>query len=507
MPDLHFPPPGDWLIFALFLLGLSGLIGFANWMQRVHAVSAERTRKLVHVLSGVAVLLSPFLFATPVLLLVLAALFVLLNALALRTGRFAGIHATGRKTYGTVFYPLSFFLLTLLFWQREMTALWVGMSLLGIADFCAALAGGAAVQPIVLPLRSDRKTLQGSLTMWLSSLLLVWAGFEWIAPLLGPTPEPMRSLLAAVGISLLATAAEALSWRGSDNLTVPVLGAVMAYFYLHASQAAITQFFTGEILALAVAAVSYRVRFLDLSGALATFMLGAVVFGLGGWVFSVPLLAFFVLSSLLSRFGARRKRAASRAFQKGHRRDFGQVVANGGVPGLVVILWYIDPQPLWYALFLGAVAAVTADTWATEIGLLSRRPPRLITTLQTVTAGTSGAISGLGLFGAGLGAFIIALLGAALQFGGPGQRFGVTGIAFITLAGVLAHLFDSLLGATIQAQRICPTCRRISEKKGECCGSERQPHSGWHWVDNDVVNGICAVSGVLAVLLALPVLQ
>lgn len=507
MPDLHFPPLRDWLIFAFFLLALFGLIAFANWMQRAHAVSAERTRKLVHVLSGVAVLISPFLFATPILLLVMAALFVLLNALALRTGRFAGIHATGRKTYGTVFYPLSFFLLILLFWQREVTALWVGMSLLGIADFCAALAGEAAAKPIMLPLNSDRKSLQGSVTMFFSSLLLVWAGFAWIAPLLGPAPELARALLAAVGISLLATAAEALSWRGSDNLTVPLLGAVMAYFYLHAPWTAIVQFFTGEILALAVAAISYRVRFLDLSGALATFVLGAVVFGWGGWAFSLPLLAFFVLSSLLSRFGARRKRAASGAFQKGHRRDFGQVVANGGVPGLLVVLWYLDPQPLWYSLFLGAVAAVTADTWATEIGLLSRRPPRLITTLQTVAAGTSGAISGLGLFGAGLGAFTIAMLGAALQFGEPGQRFGFSGIAFITLAGVLAHLFDSLLGATIQAQRICPTCGKISEKRGECCGAERQPHSGWHWVDNDVVNGVCALCGVLAVLLAMPVLQ
>ncbi|RIK79036.1 hypothetical protein DCC62_06495 [candidate division KSB1 bacterium] len=72
----------------------------------------------------------------------------------------------------------------------------------------------------------------------------------------------------------------------------------------------------GELLAMAVAAISYRVKFLDLSGALATFVLGSFVFGLGGWKFSLPLLAFFVLSSMLSRLGAARKRAANKNFQK-----------------------------------------------------------------------------------------------------------------------------------------------------------------------------------------------
>ncbi len=503
MPNLHLSATLDWLIFGGFLLMLFVLLASADALQCRNILTGETSRKMVHILAGVAVLLSPFLFQTSLPLLILAALFTVLNALALKFGRFSGIHATGRKTYGTVFYPLAFFVLLLLFWRREPLALLVGMSLLAIADVCAALAGKQAKSPMRLPLPGDRKSLQGSLAMFSSSALLVFIGFAWVGPILGFQPETARVMFAVIGIALLATTGEAVSWRGSDNLSVPLLGGFLTYFYVNASEAAILQFFVGELLALTVAAISYRVKFLDLSGALATFVLGSFVFGLGGWKFSLPLLAFFVLSSVLSRLGAARKRAANKNFQKGHRRDLGQVLANGGIPGLLVVLWYLAPQPVWYFLFLGAVAAVTADTWATEIGLLSRRPPRLITSLKTVTTGTSGAISIIGLFGAALGAGTIALLGWALQSAGSVHRFGFIGVALITGAGVLAHLFDSLLGATIQAQRICLTCRRISEKKGECCGAERQPHSGWRWVDNDVVNGVCALSGVLAVFLGM----
>ncbi|KAA0221235.1 DUF92 domain-containing protein [candidate division KSB1 bacterium] len=507
MPILHHSATLDWVIFGGFLLLLFVLLAAAEALQRRNILTGETSRKIVHMLTGLAVLLSPFLFQTLLPLLILAVLFTVLNAVALKFGRFSGIHATGRKTYGTVFYPLAFFVLLLLFWRRETLALLVGMSLLAIADVCAALVGEQAKSPLRLPLPGDRKSLQGSLAMFVSSALLVFIGFAWAGPILGFHPETSRVIFAVIGIALLATAGEAVSWHGSDNLSVPLLGGFLTYFYVNASDAAIVQFFVGELLALAVTAISYRVKFLELSGALATFVLGSFVFGLGGWKFSLPLLAFFVLSSMLSRLGAARKRAANKNFQKGHRRDLGQVLANGGIPGLLVVLWYLAPQPVWYFLFLGAVAAVTADTWATEIGLLSRRPPRLITSLKIVASGTSGAISTLGLFGAALGAGTIALLGWALQSVSPAHRFGLIGVVLITAAGVLAHLFDSLLGATIQTQRVCLTCRKVSEKKGECCGAERQPHSGWRWVDNDMVNGICALSGVLAVFLGMPMLK
>lgn len=506
MPILHSPPLRDWLVLGGFMILIFALLLAADGLRRYRLAPPEVTRKTVHLLTGILILACPFIFQSVVPLLVLAALFTIINYLALRYQLFPGIHVNTRPTLGTVYYPISFFILLLLFWERNPLALLVGMSLLAIADVCAALAGENAKAPIKLPLPGDQKSLQGALAMFGSSTILVFAGFYFIGPLQNFTPLWHWLFLISLAIALLAAAAETLSWRGSDNLSVPLLCGPLAAFFTNASPEAAQQFLFGEMLAALVAILSFRLRFLDAGGALVTFILGTIIFGLGGWSFSLPILAFFILSSLLSKFGARRKHSATEKFQKGSRRDWGQVLANGGVAGVLVVFWYLQPEPLYYFLYLGAVAAVTADTWATEIGVLSAQPPRLITTWQIVSAGTSGAISFLGLMGAMLGAASIAVLGWAVQLREAAYQFGIKGIALITLGGVFAHLCDSVLGATIQAQQRCSVCAKVSEKKGECCGVAREPHSGWRWVDNDVVNGACGLCGVLIVFLGREIL-
>jgi len=153
----------------------------------------------------------------------------------------------------------------------------------------------------------------------------------------------------------------------------------------------------------------------------------------------VLLLAFFVLSTLLSR--------------RGTARNERQVIANGGIAALAALAgnW------LWFA---GALAAANADTWATEIGSHSRTPPRLIISGRRVPAGTDGGITVLGTAGGIAGAGLVAGLSYLL-----GQRSGVA----IAVAGIVGMLVDSLLGATVQ-------------------GKVR-------WMDNDVVNLAATLTG------------
>ncbi len=501
MPNVDFPPLRDWFVLSGFTALIAALLfGTEKWRQQ-QRLRTGHSRKLVHFLTGLLMLASPFLFESHLPLLFISLLFILVNVLALRFGLFPAIQIATRKSWGTVFYPIAFFLLIAWFWKRDRLALMVGMSLLAIADVCAALAGERAAQPKILPLPGDRKSLQGALAMFVSSFCLILGSILFFGPAQGFAPVWTVLVLIAIALALLATVAEALSWRGSDNLSVALVGAAAMHFFVQASPVALQQFLLGEALALLVATVSYSVRFLDAGGACGTFMLGTLIFGLGGWPFSLPILAFFILSSLLSRLGASRKKSVQENFQKGHRRDLGQVLANGGIPGLMVLLWHVIPLPFFYLLYLGAVAAVTADTWATEIGLFSQKLPRLIMTWKTVSRGVSGAISSLGMLGAFSGALCLALIGWAVQWDNPVYALGIRGVILITLAGVLASLCDSLLGATIQARQICTVCHQVSEKKGICCGVERRHSAGWRWVDNDVVNGLCGLSGGLVVLL------
>ena len=136
----------------------------------------------------------------------------------------------------------------------------------------------------------------------------------------------------------------------------------------------------GFLLAALIALLAWRAHALSPSGALAAALTGGLIFGLGGLPWAALLLTFFISSSLLSRLFAGRKAGVSEKFSKGHQRDWGQVLANGGLGALLVTGYALWPEsPAWWAAYVGAMAAVNADTWATELGVLSRSAPRLIT--------------------------------------------------------------------------------------------------------------------------------
>lgn len=268
----------------------------------------------------------------------------------------------------------------------------------------------------------------------------------------------------------------------------------------------------GLALAVIVALLAYRVRFLNRSGALAAALLGTVVFGLGGIAWAVLLLAFFITSSGMSRMFKRRKAALDEKFSKGSRRDAWQVAANGGISGVFVLLHVIFPDAAWPWLgFAGSLAAANADTWATELGVLSRSQPVLISTGKRVEAGTSGGISPAGTLAALTGALLIGGLGAWLwnlavpPTGSPSPGMFFTRMGGIALAGLLGSLIDSYLGATVQAIYTCPSCQKETERHPvHLCGTPTTYLRGLRWLDNDRVNILCTLTGgTLAALLAL----
>ena len=135
------------------------------------------------------------------------------------------------------------------------------------------------------------------------------------------------------------------------------------------------QLLIGIGLALFIAYLARKAGSLSRSGAVAAAIIGGITFGLGGLLPAILLLTFFITSSLLSRVGGKRKLVVATAFEKGGERDYGQVIANGSVASLFVILFALTNEKLWLIGMIGAFAAVIADTWATELGVLARRRP------------------------------------------------------------------------------------------------------------------------------------
>jgi uncharacterized protein (TIGR00297 family) len=264
----------------------------------------------------------------------------------------------------------------------------------------------------------------------------------------------------------------------------------------------LVQLLFGFVLAVGVAWAAYRAHSLDKSGALAAALVGTVIFGVGGWQWAVLLLAFFITSSGLSRLFRKQKSGLDEKFAKGHQRDAGQVFGNGAVATIFAGLHGFFPQAAWvWIAFAGALAAVNADTWATELGVLNPSAPRLITRLhKQVEKGTSGGISVGGTLAAVFGAGLIATLAVLLS---PVGEAGLREWLMITLAGLAGSLFDSLLGATVQAIYYCPSCEKETERHPlHSCGTETRQVRGWSWMGNDWVNLGCGALGAVLALLS-----
>lgn len=265
----------------------------------------------------------------------------------------------------------------------------------------------------------------------------------------------------------------------------------------------LTQLLIAFGFSAAIVALAYWRGSLSGSGAAGALIVGTLTFGLGGWQWGVVLGVFFVSSSLLSHYKEAEKRQAAEKFDKGHRRDMGQVFANGGLGTLIAVLSALVPTTavptsIWFYLFVGVMGTVTADTWATELGTLSKSPPRLITNGTSVEVGTSGGVSPLGTLVSFLGGLLIGLTAGLLT----DYNILLTALAG-ALGGLAGSLFDSLLGATVQQIYYCATCEKDTERKLHKCGTETQPLRGWSWLNNDIVNLLASVvGGVTAVALA-----
>ena len=485
----------DMTNLLLLLAALFVLLALSELMRRRFHGTEEFSRKFVHMFTGILVAVSPFFLKSRWPIIAVALIFAVIDYYSVRKGWLKGMHDLHRRTYGTVYYPVSFVILALLFWESHPLILITAMLLLAISDAVAALVGENLRAPRIYHIGPDKKSVEGSTAMFLSSLVIVAAA-------LALTGRPAGEVLwFAALVAFFATVCEAISYQGSDNLTVPLGAALVLHYLLTHTRGDAAIFSLGVGMAVVVALLSYRLKFLSSSGAAATFILGTIVFGIGRWPYTLPILTFFILSSLLSKLGKRRKQKLAGMIEKGGARDAWQVIANGGPGGLLLILGYIWPHPIWFLLYAASLAAATADTWGTEIGTLSRNDPRSIVTFKPVPVGTSGGISVIGTLGSALGSLVLAGVSWLVTPQNSPAVVGLREFMLIFAAGIAASLFDSLLGATLQARFRCPVCSKVTEKSHHCRGVKTEIVGGLAWLNNDRVNMAAAAFAVLLVFL------
>ena len=208
------------------------------------------------------------------------------------------------------------------------------------------------------------------------------------------------------------------------------------------------------VLLIGLVLTSRRAKMLDNPGILAATALGFVVGGLGHWTWLLILLGFLLASHKATkwRFDEKKTRGMSES-EDGHR-SYGNVIANGGLPGIVAVLAFITED--WYNgiwMFGAAVAVASSDTFASEIGCLDDNV-RMITTMKPCEPGINGGFSPSGQKAAFIGSAMIAALTfiawIVTNADVDSMTIGVQKTVFVVIIGWLGCQMDSVLGAVFE---------------------------------------------------------
>ena len=189
--------------------------------------------------------------------------------------------------------------------------------------------------------------------------------------------------------------------------------------------------------------VSEKFKVLDRLGVYAAAALGLLVGVLGHWTWLIILLGFLGSAHKATKWRFEEKAEKGLSESSDGHRSWGNVVANGGLPGLVAILAFLlDDHENGIWIFAASVAVATSDTFASEIGCLDDRV-RMITTFKKCEPGVNGGFSPNGQIAALVGSTVIGLLAFLSEFN--------LELAFVVAAiGWLGCQVDSYLGALLE---------------------------------------------------------
>jgi len=245
-------------------------------------------------------------------------------------------------------------------------------------------------------------------------------------------------------------------------------------------------------------------------------MIVGVVHGLVGFTPTLTLLTFFISSTILTRMGGKKKAQLEDGHREGGQRTWQQVVANGGA-GVVICLLHLygfgpyehcldfllrPAQSSLHVALIAAYAAACGDTWSSEVGILSRGQPRLITSCRSVPKGTNGAVSLLGVLFSVLGGVFVALPATLIaSFVTDGKWASQWPTLLIgAFAGFLGSFIDSVLGALMQYSGWDDSKKHIIHAP-----TKSSKHvAGRNWLDNNEVNLVSNLITALIVVATAP---
>ena len=388
------------------------------------------SRKLIHFFTGIVLfLLTYFMVKSTLLWIIAGGLFFAFATYPIK--KFSFLHKTTYKSFGTLFYPLGILLAYLILYNLHFNFFRIALLLLTISDTAANLTGTIIKRNFYFRITKERKSLFGLIAFALTA----WGIFYLFLP-----DSLFSNKFYLIFLILASANFELISFRGSDNLSIP-LGTALIFISGNLFQPERLIFLIITIIILATGSyLLYRWKFLTRNGSLSAYLLGIYLFCIMGINWAIPVIFFFTGSVIFTKIHAsvnQKKTAISQP------RNSWQVIANSLAAIVFSVFYFWSTQSIFIFLFIASVAAVTADTWASEIGPVFNRRCLSLANLKTGKAGISGGISVAGSLAAFLGALSVAVLSYYLFF----NELNIRMILIITLSGFFASFTDSILGA------------------------------------------------------------
>lgn len=186
----------------------------------------EASRKFIHIMLSNWWIIAMVFFDNVFAAALLPALFIVINYASYKMDIIKvmerEVGEENKDSLGTVYYAVSLFILVLITFgplNNPLVGL-CGIAVMGYGDGLAAVIGQSIKSP-EYTIGKNKKTIAGSLTMFCVTLIII-AGFltynqaEYVA---------IKSILVAI----LMTIIEAISIKGTDNLSVPLLTSLLAF--------------------------------------------------------------------------------------------------------------------------------------------------------------------------------------------------------------------------------------------------------------------------------------
>jgi len=439
--------------------------------------NTETSRKTIHILLFAVWSLIDVFFRGTIHQILIPVFFIVMNLLSYRFGIYKSVERESGNHLGTVYFAIAVtVVMSISYFLPEFY--YPG----GISIFCLTFGDGFAA---LLGYNLKSRTIyRGKSAIGFAACFAASALSVLVFSLVYPATLELSMILL---IGIFAAVLELMD-HGLDNFTIVLGTFFLSYGFLNGNPEGLAGSIAAGIAVFAIVfftgAIDYYGSLLAL-GMLFVFSFWGGAFGL--WYLLATYFTVFFVSVYKHKILRRPKKSSGRTFR--------QILINGGLGTVFMILYGITGHPGPQIVSIVAIGGCFVDSLSSDVGILSKAEPYDPIRRKHVPAGISGGMTALGTGAALMGSAAIAVASAAF--------LNVTlptalGMGMLLFAQSLA---DTLLGSLWQVKYECPVCNAVTEQKTHCDQPTRYLR-GAVWMDNNMVNLLTSIltTGIAALV-------